>query len=77
LGRLGAAGSTALVTPIVLLTIAGMLGVQYLPSDPAARLREGFGRLGPVLQGGALAIGLFAVTTLGGQGVTPFIYFRF
>ena len=77
LGRLGAAGSTALVTPIVLLTIAGMLGVQYLPSDPAARLREGFGRLGPVLQGAALALGLFAVTTLGGQGVTPFIYFRF
>ena len=77
LGRLGAAGSTALVTPIVLLTIAGMLGAQYLPSDPTARLREGFGRLGPVLQGAALALGLFVITTLGGQGVTPFIYFRF
>jgi hypothetical protein len=30
-----------------------------------------------VLQGAALALGLFAITTLGGQGVTPFIYFRF
>jgi alginate O-acetyltransferase complex protein AlgI len=77
LGRLGAAGTTALVTPLVLLTIAGMLGVQYLPADPAARLRESFGRLGPVLQGAALALSLFVISTLGAQGVSPFIYFRF
>ena len=77
LGRLGAAGTTALVTPLVLLTIAGMLGVQYLPDDPAARLRDSFGRLGPVLQGAALALSLFVITTLGAQGVSPFIYFRF
>ncbi len=77
LGRLGAAGTTALVTPLVLLAIAGMLGVQYLPREPAARLRERFGQLGPVLQGAALAGGLFVITTLGAQGVTPFIYFRF
>jgi alginate O-acetyltransferase complex protein AlgI len=77
LGRLGAAGTTALVTPLVLMTIAGMLGIQYLPVDPAARLRESFGRLGPVLQGAALALSLFVITTLGAQGVSPFIYFRF
>ena len=77
LGRLGAAGTTALVTPLVLLTIAAMLGVQYLPADPAARLRESFGRLGPALQGAALALCLFLITTLGAQGVSPFIYFRF
>jgi len=77
LGRLGASGSTALVTPLVLLAIAGVLGVQYLPKDPAARLRGSFGRLGPVLQGAVLALGLFVITTLGAQGVTPFIYFRF
>jgi alginate O-acetyltransferase complex protein AlgI len=77
LGRLGAAGTTALVTPLVLLTIAAMLGVQYLPADPAARLREGFGRLGPALQGAALAVCLLLITTLGAQGVSPFIYFRF
>ena len=77
LGRLGAAGTTVLVTPLVLLTIAGMLGVQYLPADPAARLRESFGRLGPVLQGATLALSLFVITTLGAQGVSPFIYFRF
>ena len=77
LGRLGTAGTTVLVTPLVLLTIAGMLGVQYLPADPAARLRESFGRLGPVLQGATLALSLFVITTLGAQGVSPFIYFRF
>jgi D-alanyl-lipoteichoic acid acyltransferase DltB (MBOAT superfamily) len=77
LGRLGAAGTTALVTPLVMLTIAGMLGIQYLPADPATRLRESFGRLGPVLQGAALALSLFVITTLGAQGVSPFIYFRF
>ena len=77
LGRLGAAGTTVLVTPLVLLTIAGMLGVQYLPVDPTARLRESFGRLGPVLQGATLALSLFVITTLGAQGVSPFIYFRF
>ena len=62
---------------IDLTTIAGMLGLQYLPRDPAARLRESFGRLGPMLQGAVLALGLFVITTLGAQGVTPFIYFRF
>ena len=59
------------MTPLVLLTIAGMLGVQYLPADPAARLRESFGRLGPVLQGAALALCLFVITTLGGPGREP------
>ena len=34
-------------------------------------------RFGPVLQGAALALGLFAITSLGPQGVPPFIYFRF
>ena len=75
LGRLGAAGTTALVTPLVLLTIGAMLGVQYLPADPRHAARAG--RLGPVLQGAALALCLFVITTLGSQGVSPFIYFRF
>ena len=39
LGRLGAAGSTALVTPIVLLTIAGMLGVGT--GDPGGQAARG------------------------------------
>jgi D-alanyl-lipoteichoic acid acyltransferase DltB (MBOAT superfamily) len=66
-----------LVTPLVLLAIAGMLVAQNLPRTPAERLRLAFARAGPVLQGAALALILFAITTLGPQGVTPFIYFRF
>jgi hypothetical protein len=77
LGRLGARGSGELVTPLLLLTIAGMLLVQYLPSASVLRVRVAFSRMGPVLQGAALALVLFAITTLGPQGVTPFIYFRF
>ena len=46
-------------------------------ADPAIRLREGFSRLGPVVQGAALAVVLFLITTLGPSGVSPFIYFRF
>ena len=30
-----------------------------------------------MLQGAALALGLFVITTLGGQGVSPFVHFRF
>ena len=47
LGRLGAAGTTALVTPLVLLTIGAMLGVQYSPPIPrhgCARASDGSGR---------------------------------
>ena len=42
---------STLVTPLVLLAIAASIGAQYLPRDPAIRLREGFSRLGPVVQG--------------------------
>ena len=77
LGRLFAPGRIELVTPLVLVMIAGMLGVQHLPSAPVFRLRVAFSRLGPVLQGAALAGALFLITTVGPQGVTPFIYFRF
>ncbi len=78
LGRLGSGlGSTELVTPLVLLAILGMLALQYAPPVPAVRLRSALSRIGPVAQGAAAAIVLFFITTLGPQGVSPFIYFRF
>jgi D-alanyl-lipoteichoic acid acyltransferase DltB (MBOAT superfamily) len=76
LGRL-AAPSAERVAPLVLLVIGGMLAVQYLPRASFLRLRVAFSRMAPALQGVALALGLFTITTLGPQGVTPFIYFRF
>jgi alginate O-acetyltransferase complex protein AlgI len=78
LGRLFTAwGSAPLVTPLVVLVIVGMLAVQYLPRDFPAFVQDRFSQLRPVVQGAALAGALFLITTLGPQGVAPFIYFRF
>lgn len=66
-----------LVTPLVVSAIAGMLAIQNLPRSPAERLQRAFARMGPVLQGVSLALVLFAITSAGPQGVTPFIYFQF
>lgn len=79
LGRLASGwGEPApLLTPLVVVAIAGMLALQNLSRTPAERIRVAFARVGPVLQGAALALVLFGITTLGPQGVTPFIYFRF
>jgi D-alanyl-lipoteichoic acid acyltransferase DltB (MBOAT superfamily) len=68
----------ALVTPLVVLTIAAMLLLQNVPTAPsAARLQVVLSRAGPVLQGAALALVLFAITSLAPEGVAPFIYFQF
>jgi hypothetical protein len=48
-----------------------------VPRTPAARLQLVYSRAGPVLQGAAFAIVLFAITAVGPSGVAPFIYFRF
>ncbi len=79
LGRLvrGWGGGAELVTPLVALAIGGMLLLQNVPRTPAERVQVALSRFGPVLQGAALAIGLFAITSIGPQGVPPFIYFRF
>jgi alginate O-acetyltransferase complex protein AlgI len=66
-----------LVTPLVGLAIGGMLLLQNVPRTPAERLQLAFSRMGPVLQGAALAVILFAITAIGPSGVAPFIYFRF
>jgi hypothetical protein len=79
LGRLvrGWGQGAELVTPLVVVAIGGMLLLQNVPRTPADRLQVAFSRFGPVLQGAALALVLFAITSLGPQGVPPFIYFRF
>jgi D-alanyl-lipoteichoic acid acyltransferase DltB (MBOAT superfamily) len=74
---LTAFGPAPLVTPAVVGAIALMLAVQYVPREAPSRIIDGFSQLRPVAQGAALAVVLFAITTLGPQGVAPFIYFRF
>jgi D-alanyl-lipoteichoic acid acyltransferase DltB (MBOAT superfamily) len=79
LGRLarGWEGGAGLVTPGVVGAIAAMLLLQNLPRMPAASVQRALSRLGPVLQGATFALVLFAITSLGPQGVSPFIYFQF
>jgi hypothetical protein len=79
LGRLvtGWGTPTELVTPVVLLAIAVGVGAQYVPSGPAEALKDLAARIRPVPLGIAAAVVLFVITTLGPEGVAPFIYFQF
>ncbi len=79
LGRLlwGWSTPTELVTPLILVTIALMLVAQLWPRALAEHLQERVAALGPVSLGAVGAVSLFVITTLGPQGVAPFIYFQF
>ncbi len=70
-------GSSPLVTPLAVVAIASGIASQYLPDEWLARVLEGFAARRPVVQGGILGVVLLAITTLGPQGVAPFIYYRF
>ncbi|MGH2448947.1 MAG: MBOAT family O-acyltransferase [Chloroflexota bacterium] len=67
---------------IVTLPVAGLIGIglliQFLPRAPLTEMRQLFARLGPIPQGIALA-GVLVITSVmvTGQGVAPFIYYRF
>jgi alginate O-acetyltransferase complex protein AlgI len=61
---------------IVGLIIAG-IAMQYVPTRLTDGIQAGFSRLGPVVQGLACAVGLFLVSTLGPQGPSLFLYFKF
>jgi len=78
LERLGTAwGDAPLVTPLVLVTVAGSLALQFLPKDWYARLQLSFAQMAPAGQMACLAVGLVAIDAFGPEGVAPFIYFRF
>jgi len=79
LGRLVTAwrAPSALVTPMVAGTIGMMLALQFAPHGAADRIAERIAALRPVAMGATFAVVLFVITTLGPQGVAPFIYFRF
>ncbi|HZU81071.1 MAG TPA: hypothetical protein VE991_14220, partial [Acidimicrobiales bacterium] len=70
-------GRAPLVTPLLVLTIAAVVGAQYVPPDAVERIRVGFARRAAVAQAALLGAALLVVTTLGPQGVAPFIYYRF
>jgi hypothetical protein len=66
-------GVTALLVFVVVASIAS----QFVPQRYPERLGVLFGRLAPILQIAALAVGLLVVDALGPEGVAPFIYFQF
>jgi alginate O-acetyltransferase complex protein AlgI len=70
-------GPAPLVTPLVLLTIAIGIGAQYVPLHVVEDLQRSLSRQRWVVQGAILGVVLLMITTLGPQGVAPFIYYRF
>ena len=79
LGRLVAGWTTPtlLVSPLLIGATALSLGMQFSPPEIGAKIRDRVGTLQPVPMGLLFSGVLFVITTLGPQGVAPFIYFRF
>jgi D-alanyl-lipoteichoic acid acyltransferase DltB (MBOAT superfamily) len=70
-------GPAPLVTPLVVLTVVGTIALQYLPRDLIGQTQAVFARQRLGVQGAILGVVLLGITTLGPQGVAPFIYYRF
>ena len=78
IGRLFTAwGSAPMVTPLVVITIAGSIGSQYVSPELVANVQQAFSRQTAMVQGAILGVALLGITTLAPEGVQPFIYFRF
>jgi D-alanyl-lipoteichoic acid acyltransferase DltB (MBOAT superfamily) len=78
LGRVFTAwGAAPLVTPLVLLAVAVGIGTQFLPVDMGERVQMALSKHRPVTLGVALGLVLFLISSMGPQGVAPFIYYKF
>jgi D-alanyl-lipoteichoic acid acyltransferase DltB (MBOAT superfamily) len=78
IGRLLTAwGRAPLVTPLVVITVVGTVALQYLPRNLGGRAQREFARQPWAVQGAILGVVLLGITTLGPQGVAPFIYYKF
>jgi hypothetical protein len=72
------AGPATLWTPAVVVALAVVLGLQWLPERPLGALRERIQLMRPVALGGALAVTIAIVAaTVPANAVPPFIYFQF
>jgi alginate O-acetyltransferase complex protein AlgI len=79
LGRMlkGWGSPSPLVTPLLVLVVAGTIVSQFVPPLSVDRLQALFSRQRAVVQVGLLGVALTAITTFGPVGVAPFIYYRF
>ncbi|HUC03801.1 MAG TPA: MBOAT family O-acyltransferase [Acidimicrobiales bacterium] len=66
-----------LVTPVLVLVVAGTIASQFVPTLQVARLQAAFSRQRAAVQVGLLSVALLGITTFGPPGVAPFIYYRF
>jgi hypothetical protein len=66
-----------LVTPLLVLIVAGTIASQFVPDLTVSRLQALFSRQAAAVQVGILGFALLAITTYGPVGVAPFIYYRF
>jgi alginate O-acetyltransferase complex protein AlgI len=76
--RLFHGGPATLWTPAVVVALAVVFGLQWLPERPLWALRERIQLMRPVALGGALAVTIAVVAaTVPANAVPPFIYFQF
>ena len=68
--------SPLVTTSVVLAIVVGIAG-QYVRPSAIGGVLGGFQRLPAAAQAGCVAVVLTVITTLGPEGVAPFIYFRF
>jgi alginate O-acetyltransferase complex protein AlgI len=77
LKQLGSAGAITMATwPVVVTLLLGIFG-QYAPRIWRRGLEATMARMPAVVNGTALALGIFIIEMLGPTGVAPFIYFQF
>jgi len=76
-GIVGSAQPNALVTTLVLITIALSIASQFVPPRVADAAGDRFATLAPGFQVLGLAAALTLIDVLGPDGVAPFIYFQF
>jgi alginate O-acetyltransferase complex protein AlgI len=79
LGRVvkGWGQASPLVTPLLVLVVAGTIVSQFVPEVSVGRLQAAFSRQRAAVQVGLLGFALLGITTFGPLGVAPFIYYRF
>jgi alginate O-acetyltransferase complex protein AlgI len=70
-------GGSGAVTLLLIIVVVGSVASQFVPPRIPERAEVWFGRLAPIVQLAALAVGLVLVDALGPEGIAPFIYFQF
>ena len=78
LSQLAVPGPATLWTLTTVAAIVAVVGLQLLPPDAVERLQVGIEKRRPILLATGLALlVIVSGATVSGQGVAPFIYFRF